>query len=122
MYKLRFAGGDIMTFPAKCIGFLIKLPDNVKEFTAALPVQPWSNKGGSLTMQSDRVAILGRIEHLLQSRHGNVCIFCFVSLLSNYLSNVQTWNIFRSGLRSLTKWLQESKVISSRRVYPAEAY
>ena len=122
MYKLRFAGGDIMVFPTKCIGFPIKLPENVKEFAAALPVQHWSKKGGSLTMQSDRVAILGRIEHLLQSRHGNVCIFCFVSLLSNYLSNVQTWNIFRSGLRSLTKWLQESKVISNRRVYPAEAY
>ena len=69
-YKLRFAGGDVMTFPLKCIGIPIKLPDDVKQFAVALPVQPWS-KNGSLTNESDRTVLLAQIEKLLQSRHGN---------------------------------------------------
>jgi hypothetical protein len=111
-YKLRFAGGDIMTFPLKCIGIPIKLPDNVQEFAVCLPVQPWSKskKGGSLTQESHRTALLGQIEKLLQSRDGNVLIFCFACTFSNYLSNVQTWRIFLSGQRSLANWLEELKV------------
>jgi hypothetical protein len=39
-YKLRFAGGDIVTFPLKCTGISIQLPENIKEFAVSLPVQP----------------------------------------------------------------------------------
>ena len=66
-HTLRFAGGDVMTFPLNCIGIVINQPVDIKMLASSLPVQPFN---GSLKSECKQGEILDEIENMLEARNG----------------------------------------------------
>ena len=83
-YKIRFAGGDVMTFPMKCIGIPITLPSNINEFVETLPAQTFN---GPLKRSDKRDEVLDEIGKMLNSRNGtlNIIVCHFHYLIVYYM-------------------------------------
>jgi hypothetical protein len=64
-YRIRFAGGDEITFPLRCVGIRIDIPANISDVIKNLPVQSFS---GPLSNKEYRDKVLKEVRLMLESR------------------------------------------------------
>ena len=66
-YDIRFAGGKSITFPLRCMGIPITIPENIAEIVQNLPKQAFD---GPLCTEEKRAGVLQKIRDILIARSG----------------------------------------------------